>query len=326
MMLGFTRASKRLVLAALVLCILISVLGHGALAADDAPANADSKASDAKAEPSPKAESSPDTKAKDSSDAKATSTNKGSESSDNNPDNRDLSINVGGNSNSNTNAISLGSSNPSPSASSDNLFGISLNNNNSDSPSKTSSGSKATSSSSSSSSNGQPGRIVMKTPPQSVESPLFETASKVKLQWDYDNNMKKPPSKITIRGQMPPGYVQPGTNKPLYWYIAQNVSASSKSYIWDTITESPPGYTLKEGTGYKMYIYDGDIGWENSTHVYPGKLFQFMLPFSMYNSRYAQSNDGVPKNYNPNAGSRSVSVAAGLWTALVAAVLATFAL
>ncbi|KAJ2831430.1 hypothetical protein J3B01_005339 [Coemansia erecta] len=186
---------------------------------------------------------------------------------------------------------------------SDSGFGISLNNGNSDSPSKTSSGSKP-SSSSSGSSNGQPGRIVMKTPPRAIESPLFEAASEVKLQWDYDDNMKKPPSQITIRGQMPSGYFEPGTTKPLYWYIAQNISAPNKMYTWNTITQSPPGYTLREGTGYKLFIIDSSIGWDNSTHVYPGKLFQFMLPFSMYNSRYAQTNDGVPKGYNPNAAAR----------------------
>ncbi|KAJ2450821.1 hypothetical protein EV183_004034 [Coemansia sp. RSA 2336] len=202
----------------------------------------------------------------------------------------------------------------------DSGFGISLNNGDSnDSPTKTSSDSKPTSSGSS---NGQPGRIVMKTPPRSVESPLFEIASKVKLQWDYDDNMKKPPSKITIRGQMPEGYTQPGTTKPLYWYIAQNVSASSKAYTWDTITQSPPGYTLREGTGYKLFIIDSDIGWDNSTHVYPGRLFQFMLPFSMYNSRYAQTNDGVPKGYNPNAASRpKITHAAALVAAAAIAFL-----
>ncbi|KAJ2338915.1 hypothetical protein IWW50_006956, partial [Coemansia erecta] len=61
------------------------------------------------------------------------------------------------------------------------------------------------------------------------------------------------------------------------------------------------------GTGYKLFIIDSSIGWDNSTHVYPGRLFQFMLPFSMYNSRYGQTNDGVPKNYNPNAASRPVA-------------------
>ncbi|KAJ1963664.1 hypothetical protein GGI12_001924 [Dipsacomyces acuminosporus] len=195
------------------------------------------------------------------------------------------------------------------------------------SPTKTGDGSSPSSSStsSSSSSNGQPGRIEMKTPPKSVESPLFEIASKVKLQWDYDSNMKKPPSRISIRGQMPSDIHEPGTNKPLYWYIAQNVSAELKSYTWDTITESPPGYTLREGPGYKLYIYDSDIGWENSTHVYPGKLFQFMLPFSMYNSRYGQTNDGVPKNYNPNAATRSTSASAGIWVAVLAATISALA-
>ncbi|KAJ1734478.1 hypothetical protein LPJ61_001047 [Coemansia biformis] len=151
----------------------------------------------------------------------------------------------------------------------------------------------------------------MKTPPQAVASPLFETASKVKLQWTYDANMKQPPSRITIRGQMPNGFYEPGTQKALYWYIAQNVSGAEKAYTWDTVTESPPGYTLREGTGYKLFIIDSDIGWDNSTRVIPGKLFQFMLPFSMYNSRYAQTNDGVPKNYNPNTAARSASAAAG---------------
>lgn len=189
------------------------------------------------------------------------------------------------------------------------------NNNNNNSPSPSSKPSKTSnsdtpsgssdpspsSSPTSDSNNGQPGRIVMKTPPRSVESPLFEIASVVKLKWDYDDNMKQPPSKITIRGQMPDGFHQPGTTKPLYWYIAQNTTASDMAYKWNTVTESPPGYTLREGTGYKLYIYDSDIGWKNSTHVYPGKLFQYMLPFSMYNSRYSRTNDGVPKTYNPNA-------------------------
>ncbi|KAJ1765438.1 hypothetical protein LPJ74_006352 [Coemansia sp. RSA 1843] len=251
-------------------------------------------------------------------------TNKASENGDSqvgdsdDKNDRDLTLNVGGNSNSPT--ATTGNSN----SNSDNGFGISLNNsNNSDSPSKTSD-SKSPSSTSSGTSNGQPGRIVMKTPPRSVESPLFEINSKVKLQWDYDNNMKKAPSRITLRGQMPDGFYQPGTTKPLYWYIGQNVSAANMAYTWDTITESPPGYTLREGNGYKLFIYDSDIGWDNSTHVYPGRLFQFMLPFSMYNSRYDQTNDGVPRNYNPNAGSHFASTAVALWTAALVSVLVTF--
>ncbi|KAJ2378972.1 hypothetical protein IW150_000471 [Coemansia sp. RSA 2607] len=328
-MLNYMRSTRRLLLFALALCFLITILARGVLAADETPANVDtSKGADTKGN------SGSVTGSDSKTDSNKDSANNSADSKES--ENRDLTLNSNGvlslspDTSSNNNAISLSGSNASPSASSSNGFGISLNNNDSgSSPSKTTSGSKSpsgtSSSTSSGSSNGQPGRIVMKTPPQSVESPLFEIASTVKLQWDYDNNMKKPPSLITIRGQMPSGYFQPGTTKPLYWYIAQNVSASPKAYNWDTITESPPGYTLREGTGYKLYIYDSDIGWENSTHVYPGKLFQFMLPFSMYNSRYSQSNDGVPKNYNPNAGSRSVSVAVGAWTALVAAVLAAFA-
>ncbi|KAJ1997766.1 hypothetical protein GGI04_003385 [Coemansia thaxteri] len=225
-----------------------------------------------------------------------------------NADNRDITLNGGG---------GTATTNPT----SNTGFGISLNNGGVV-PSKTG-GSSSPSSTNSGSSNGQPGRIVMKTPPQSVQSPLFEIASTVQLQWDYDNNMKKPPSQITIRGQMPSGFFQPGTTKPLYWYIAQNVSAAPKAYNWDTITQSPPGYTLREGSGYKLYIYDSDIGWDNSTHVYPGKLFQLMLPFSMYNSRYAQSNDGVPKNYNPNAAPRTAASGAAVWMAMLAAVAAS---
>ncbi|KAJ1725300.1 hypothetical protein LPJ53_000527 [Coemansia erecta] len=318
--------------AAVHLWTVVGAIFLGAIANTDASKGTDPKGDSGSVASS---DSKSDSSKADSAKNSANSSGDGKDS-----ENRDLTLNSNGvlslspDTSSNSNDISLSGSNASPSASasSSNSFGISLNNNNnnnsgdSSSPSKTTSGSKSPSSTSSGSSNGQPGRIVMKTPPQSVESPLFEIASTVKLQWDYDNNMKKPPSLITIRGQMPSGYFQPGTTKPLYWYIAQNVSASPKAYNWDTITESPPGYTLREGTGYKLYIYDSDIGWDNSTHVYPGKLFQFMLPFSMYNSRYSQSNDGVPKNYNPNAGTRSVSVAAGAWTALVAAVLATFAL
>ncbi|KAJ2782590.1 hypothetical protein GGI15_002872 [Coemansia interrupta] len=231
-MLNCMRSSRRLILFALALCLLITILGHGVLAADEAPANADtSKGADTKGDSVSVAAS--DSKADSSkTDGTKVSTNNSADVKDS--ENRDLTLNSNGvlsqssDTSSNSNAISLSGSNASPSASSSNGFGISLNNNNnnsdgsSSSPSKTTSGSKSPTSTSSGSSNGQPGRIVMKTPPQSVESPLFEIASTVKLQWDYDNNMKKPPSLITIRGQMPSGYFQPGTTKPLYWYIAQN--------------------------------------------------------------------------------------------------------
>ncbi|KAI8319322.1 hypothetical protein GQ54DRAFT_299415 [Martensiomyces pterosporus] len=309
-MLATARPLHKLLLAALSLCLLISILGCAALAQDSKGAAVASAAAEPGGTSPANASSGSEGKRASSEEAKGA-------------DGRDLTINPGGGGAANTASTSQSLAPISLSGSNTGL-GITLNNNGGSTPSKTSS-SSSPSGSSSGSSNGQPGRIVMKTPPQSVESPLFEIASTVKLQWDYDNNMKKPPSQITIRGQMPSGYYQPGTTKPLYWYIAQNVSASPKAYSWDTVTESPPGYTLREGTGYKLYIYDSDIGWDNSTHVYPGKLFQFMLPFSMYNSRYAQSNDGVPKNYNPNAATHSVSASVGIWTAILAAAVSAFA-
>ncbi|KAJ1889809.1 hypothetical protein LPJ66_007834 [Kickxella alabastrina] len=324
MMLGFKRTTSRLALVTLLLLFIISVLSRSVLAADG---NGGTSNGETNGSIHSSAVSEIDTKNSNTSIVSADPVS---------ISNSDSKANANSDSNSNSDskntADNVTTDKPSASPSSNGGFGISLNNDgngdgqDSSSPSKTGSDTKSTSSTSSGSSNGQPGRIVIKTPPQAVQSPLFEINSEVKLKWDYDNNMKKPPSQITIRGQMPPGYFQPGTSKPLYWYIAQNVSAPNKAYTWNTITESPPGYTLREGTGYKLFIYDSEIGWDNSTRVYPGKLFQFMLPFSMYNSRYAQSNDGVSKNYNPNAATRSVSVAAGAWIALLVAVLAAFAL
>ncbi|PVZ98865.1 hypothetical protein BB558_005125 [Smittium angustum] len=149
--------------------------------------------------------------------------------------------------------------------------------------------------------NGQPGRITMITPPNTLTLPLFELESKVKLSWKYSNDMTNPPKKLMIIGQMPNNgqFNQPGTNIPLTWNIAVNISGTN--YTWDTSAQTPQGISLSAISGYKMIFYDGDIGFKNGSSVHEGQLINFPLSFSMYRSDYSKTNDGVPKNYNPNS-------------------------
>ncbi|KAJ2793157.1 hypothetical protein H4R21_006003 [Coemansia helicoidea] len=37
-----------------------------------------------------------------------------------------------------------------------------------------------------------------------------------------------------------------------------------------------------------------------------GYLIKYAMPFAFYSSRYEHTNDGVPRNYNPNAAARPV--------------------
>ncbi|PVU97005.1 hypothetical protein BB561_000832 [Smittium simulii] len=147
---------------------------------------------------------------------------------------------------------------------------------------------------------GQPGRINMITPPSTVSNPLFELNSIVKLSWKYTNDMTIPPEKLMIVGVMPNNgqYNQPGTNLPIKWNIASNITGTK--YSWNTSTQVPQGVSLGGISGYKMIFYDGDIGFVNGSSVHKGQLINFQLTFSMYRSEYANTNDGVPKNYDPN--------------------------
>ncbi|OLY78816.1 hypothetical protein AYI68_g7131 [Smittium mucronatum] len=149
--------------------------------------------------------------------------------------------------------------------------------------------------------NGQPGRIQMITPPNTMANPLFELDSKVSLTWKYNKDTTSPPERLSIIGQMPNNgqFNQPGTNLPIQWNIAVNISGTK--YVWDTKTQTPQGISLSAVSGYRMFFFDADIGFKEGNAVHVGRIINFSLGFSMYRSDYSNTNDGVPKNYNPNS-------------------------
>ncbi|KAI9503997.1 hypothetical protein BX070DRAFT_223234 [Coemansia spiralis] len=149
-----------------------------------------------------------------------------------------------------------------------------------------------------------PGRLKMVVPPRTVHTPLFELDSVVELQWEYDNNVIEVPEKLMISVQLPKDpHADPGS-KPVLYDIAVNITGDQKKFFWDTKNDVPEGVGMREGSGYIMYFYDGDIGFRMSDVVPAGYLIKYPMPFAFYISRYPRTNDGVPRNYNPNAAGR----------------------
>ncbi|KAJ2084305.1 hypothetical protein H4R24_000098 [Coemansia sp. RSA 988] len=149
-----------------------------------------------------------------------------------------------------------------------------------------------------------PGRMKMVVPPRTVHTPLFELDSVVELQWEYDKNVVEVPEKLMISVQLPKDpHADPGT-KPVLYDIAVNVTGKQKKFFWDTKNDIPEGVGMREGSGYTMYIYDGDIGFRMSDVVPAGYLIKYAMPFAFYISRYERTNDGVPRNFNPNNAAR----------------------
>ncbi|KAJ1668055.1 hypothetical protein IW140_000780 [Coemansia sp. RSA 1813] len=149
-----------------------------------------------------------------------------------------------------------------------------------------------------------PGRMKMLVPPRTVHTPLFELDSVVELQWEYDNNVIEVPEKLMISVQLPKDpHAAPGT-KPMLYDIAVNITGEQKKFYWDTKNDVPEGEGMREGSGYTMYFYDGDIGFKMSDVVPAGYLIKYAMPFAFYISRYERTNDGVPRNYNPNSATR----------------------
>ncbi|KAJ1834617.1 hypothetical protein LPJ63_001810 [Coemansia sp. RSA 2711] len=149
-----------------------------------------------------------------------------------------------------------------------------------------------------------PGRMKMVVPPRTVHTPLFELDSVVELQWEYDNNVIEVPEKLMISVQLPKDPHAEGGAKPVLYDIAVNVTGDRKRFYWDTKNDVPEGVGMREGSGYTMYFYDGDIGFRMSDVVPAGYLIKYAMPFAFYISRYERTNDGVPRNYNPNAAAR----------------------
>ncbi|KAJ2502517.1 hypothetical protein GGH96_001046 [Coemansia sp. RSA 1972] len=149
----------------------------------------------------------------------------------------------------------------------------------------------------------QPGRMKMLVPPRTVHTPQFELDTVIELQWEYDANVIEVPEKLMISVQLPRDPHDPGA-KPVIYDIAVNVTGDRTKFFWDTKNDVPEGVGMREGSGYVMYFYDAEIGFRMSDVVPAGYLIKYAMPFAFYISRYERTNDGVPRNYNPNGGVR----------------------
>ncbi|KAJ2482410.1 hypothetical protein IWW56_001068 [Coemansia sp. RSA 2131] len=148
-----------------------------------------------------------------------------------------------------------------------------------------------------------PGRMKMLVPPRTVHTPQFELDSVVELRWEYDANVVEVPEKLMISVQLPRDPHDPGA-KPVLYDIAVNVTGDRTKFFWDTKNDVPEGVGMREGSGYVMYFYDAEIGFRMSDVVPAGYLIKYAMPFAFYISRYERTNDGVPRNYNPNGVAR----------------------
>ncbi|KAJ1941867.1 hypothetical protein EC988_006647 [Linderina pennispora] len=137
-------------------------------------------------------------------------------------------------------------------------------------------------------------------------SAMFPIGGDVEIGWKISNTTWRPPKKITICGRLPPGYNRDTNPFSCDWKIATNISGSTVNVTWNTMTQGPPGLEFWESQGYYLYIFDSDLG--RPANLKAGQAREAALKFSMYNSRYQLSNEGVPKGYNPSAAPPSVKV------------------
>ncbi|PVU90504.1 hypothetical protein BB561_004842 [Smittium simulii] len=151
---------------------------------------------------------------------------------------------------------------------------------------------------------GFPGRIEMLVPPRSIATPMIAINSIVELKWKYDKLLTKPPKRITIAIQMPKAASGEVQSRPSVYNIATNITGSTTEYFWNTALQVPSGMSYRSGPGNTVIIYDSDRGLEKSDRAPTGHLLKYSFPFSFYLSRYNQTNDGVPSNYNPNSATR----------------------
>ncbi|KAJ2710210.1 hypothetical protein H4R19_003863 [Coemansia spiralis] len=168
-----------------------------------------------------------------------------------------------------------------------------------------------------------PGRMKMLVPPRTVHTPLFELDSVIELQWEYDNNVVEVPEKLMISVQLPKDPHAEGGTKPMVYDVAVNISGKQTRFFWDTKNDIPEGVGMREGSGYTMFFYDSDIGFRMSDVVPAGYLIKYAMPFAFYSSRYEHTNDGVPRNYNPNSAARPVPALLLLLLAAAAAAAAS---
>ncbi|KAJ2824851.1 hypothetical protein IWW50_003132 [Coemansia erecta] len=163
---------------------------------------------------------------------------------------------------------------------------------------------------------GMPGTVQLTTPDYlTVPTPMFEIGQKITLGWKYSNDTQRPPSKLSICGKFPRGSNKsPNAASLCDWDIAVNISGSLRKYVWDTVTQGMPGAAFVADSGYLMYFYDSDYGVSDATPG-AGRITPSQFWFNMYNSRYDQTNQGVPVGYDPSAAS---TAAVGLWPVFAA--------
>ncbi|KAJ1918136.1 hypothetical protein H4219_002776 [Mycoemilia scoparia] len=147
----------------------------------------------------------------------------------------------------------------------------------------------------------QPGRLTMVSPPTSIPTPLFELDSIVTLRWEYDDNLDRIPRRLMLSVELPHESDDGGKDMTMMYDIATNITGTARMFMWDSRENVPDGVGLREGRGYRLHVYDSDLGFVKSSAPPPGRLLKFSMPFSLYASRYEKTNDGVPRDYNPNS-------------------------
>ncbi|KAJ2803135.1 hypothetical protein H4R20_003013 [Coemansia guatemalensis] len=169
---------------------------------------------------------------------------------------------------------------------------------------------------------GMPGTVDLTTPDYlAVPTPMFEIGEEITLGWKYSNDTKRPPKKISICGRFPKSSGLSSSSTSLCdWDIAVNISGSSKKYVWNTVTKGAPGIAFVASSGYLMYIYDSDYGVSNARPG-AGRIVPSQFWFNMYNSRYNQTNQGIPLGYDP---SPAPTVAVRAWALAGITVLGIF--
>ncbi|ORX71723.1 hypothetical protein K493DRAFT_314301 [Basidiobolus meristosporus CBS 931.73] len=167
-----------------------------------------------------------------------------------------------------------GSPSPTPSSTSS----ISSNNtSSSDSPSSTSSGLGSVETGSgnndtSDSTNGYPGRLTMIEPHVVWQQlVLLPIGRNITFKWDYNNDLKVQPKKLSITLQLPGSRNQ--------YPLALNISGDTKEWVWDTNEWSQSNPPLVQGIGYELHIFDQR---GETAHYEPGHLLPYTLPFHMY--------------------------------------------
>ncbi|KAI9505604.1 hypothetical protein BX070DRAFT_232765 [Coemansia spiralis] len=148
---------------------------------------------------------------------------------------------------------------------------------------------------------GMPGTVSLMTPNyQAVPTPMFVIGEQIVLGWEYSNDTRRPPNKLSICGRFPTGtQVTSDSRSVCQWNIAVNISGTLRKYTWDTLTEGAPGVAFSEGSGYQMYFYDSEYGVNNAVPG-AGRIVPSVFWFNMYRSRYGLTNEGVPVGYDPS--------------------------